>query len=129
VTSDRLIGHYKHPVGLGIPEGATHRVHHRNHSCGDDITLGWIVENGIITQIGVEIHGCMMHKASASILCAKVAGMPVDRIPDMVAFIDALTDAAKPMPDTDDEDFLALADIRNYPTRRHCVMLSWEALR
>jgi NifU-like protein involved in Fe-S cluster formation len=44
-------------------------------------------------------------------------------------WMNELTDASKPMPETDDEDFLALADIRNYPTRRNCVMLSWEALR
>jgi nitrogen fixation protein NifU and related proteins len=128
LTSDRLIHHHKNPVGIGIPEGATHEVHHRNHSCGDDITLGWIVENGIITHIGVEIHGCMMHKASASILCSKVLGMRMEDVPALVAFVTALSDGTAPMPDTQDIDFLALADIRNYPTRRNCVMLSWEAL-
>ena len=104
-------------------------VEHRNHSCGDDITLGWIVENGIITHIGYEIKGCMMHKASASILCSKLKGASMDEAGEMMNMIKELTDASKPMPETDDEDFLALADIRNYPTRRNCVMLSWEALR
>ena len=129
MTSDRLIHHFKHPVGIGIPEGATHEVHHRNHSCGDDITLGWIVENSIITHIGYDINGCMMHKASASILCSKLKGASIDEVDEWIKWMNELTDASKPMPETDDEDFLALADIRNYPTRRHCVMLSWEALR
>lgn len=128
MTSDRLIHHFKHPVGIGIPEGVTHEVHHRNHSCGDDITLGWVVENGIITQIGVEINGCMMHKASASILCSKVLGMRLEDVPALVAFVAALSDGTALIPQTEDADFLALADIRNYPTRRNCVMLSWEAL-
>ena len=104
-------------------------VEHRNHSCGDDITLGWIVENGIITHIGYEIKGCMMHKASASILCSKVLGMRMEDVPALVAFVTALSDGTAPMPETEDIDFLALADIRNYPTHRNCVMLSWEALR
>jgi nitrogen fixation NifU-like protein len=122
VTSDRLIHHFKHPVGIGLPEAATHEVHHRNHSCGDDVRIGLVMEDGMITEIGAELNGCMMHKASTSILCSKVAGMPIRDVPALVAFVTA------PMPETTDPDFLALADIRNYPTRRHCVMLSWEAL-
>lgn len=101
---------------------------HRNHSCGDDITLGWIVENGIITQIGYEIKGCMMHKASASILCSKLKGASLDEADETMKMIKELTDASIPMPPTEDPDWLALADIRNYPTRLKCVMLSWEAI-
>jgi NifU-like protein involved in Fe-S cluster formation len=70
----------------------------------------------------------MMHKASTSILCSKVLGMRISDVPALVAFVTALSDSSAPMPETTDPDFLALADIRNYPTRRHCVMLSWEAL-
>lgn len=70
----------------------------------------------------------MMHKASTSILCSKVRGMRIDQLPALIAFVAALSDATVPMPSTDDADFLALADIRNYPTRKKCVVLSWEAL-
>lgn len=90
--------------------------------------MGWVVENGLIIQIGVQIEGCMMHKASASILCSKVLGMRMEDVPALVAFVAALTDSSVPMPETSDADFLALADIRNFPTRRNCIMLSWEAL-
>jgi nitrogen fixation NifU-like protein len=128
VTSDLLIQHFKHPVGIGLPEAATHEVHHRNHSCGDDVRLGVVMEDGVITEIGAELNGCMMHKASTSILCSKVAGMPIGDVPALIAFVTALSDSAAPMPETTDPDFLALADIRNFPTRRACVMLSWEAL-
>jgi nitrogen fixation NifU-like protein len=128
VTSDRLIHHHKNPIGIGLPEAATHEVHHRNHSCGDDLRLGVTLEDGFITEIGVELNGCMMHKASTSILCSKVLGMRLEDVPALVAFVTALSDGTAPMPDTEDIDFLALADIRNYPTRRNCVMLSWEAI-
>lgn len=128
MTSDLLILHHKHPIGIGLPEAATHEVHHRNHSCGDDVRMGLVFDDGVITEIGVELNGCMMHKASTSILCSKVAGMRTQDVPALVAFITALSDGASPMPETTDVDYLALADIRNYPTRRACVMLSWEAL-
>ncbi len=69
-----------------------------------------------------------MHKASASILCSKLKGASMDEVDEMMKMIKELTDASIPMPPTEDPDWLALADIRNYPTRLKCVMLSWEAI-
>ncbi len=124
-----LLHHYREPRGLGIPAGADRTVEVLNRSCGDTITLGWVVRDGRIEAIGYELKGCVMHRASASILCATLTGAEVAAVPDWVARVRALTEAGEGLPEPlPTADWAALADIRAYPTRRKCVLLAWEAL-
>lgn len=128
MSADALIAAYRSPVGLGLPADASHRVDHRNASCGDSVVLAWTLTDGIIRAIGHECVGCMMHKASTSILCKEVSGLAVADIPALLRLVEQLCDADAPMPDRLSPDLLALADIRAYPTRQNCVRLSWQAL-
>lgn len=128
MNADALISAYRSPYGSGLPADASHRVELRNHRCGDVVVLAWTLRDGLITVIGHECVGCMMHKASTSILCKEVSGRPLSEIPGLLRTVEQLCDADAPMPDGQSADLRALADIRAYPTRRDCVRLSWQAL-
>lgn len=128
MNADALIHAYRSASGAGLPADATHRVEHRNLSCGDAVVLAWTLKDGVITAIGHETVGCMMHKASTSILCKHVAGRSAAEMPALLATVDRLCDPDAVMPDVESPDLRALADIRAYPTRRNCVALSWQAL-
>jgi nitrogen fixation NifU-like protein len=128
MSADALIAAYRSPVGQGLPVDATHRVEHRNMSCGDSVVLGWTLTEGVITAIGHECVGCVMHKASTSILCKEMAGRAVSEIPELLSLVDRICDADNPMPEGLSAELRALGDIRAYPTRRNCVRLSWQAL-
>lgn len=128
MNAEALIAAYRSPFGAGLPADATHRQELRNHSCGDAVVLAWTVRDGVITAIGHECVGCMMHKASASILCKEVSGRAVAEIAALLDTVERLCDPDAPMPETASADLRALAEIRAYPTRRNCVRLSWQAL-
>lgn len=129
MTTGILISHYRNPHGVGLPDSCSHTVTHRNLSCGDAVTLGWRIENGLIADIGYAIEGCMMHKASASILCHALKGRSVAETGRLIGLVRDLCDQSLPLPEGLADDLAALADIRHYPTRRNCVLLSWEALQ
>lgn len=128
MNADALISAYRSPYGAGLPADATHRVELRNHSCGDVVVLAWTLRDGLITAIGHACVGCMMHKASASILCKEVTGRTLADIPALLDIVERVCDPDRPLPDAASAELKALADIRAYPTRRNCVRLSWQAL-
>jgi len=168
---DILIHHAKHPVHavereFHAPwEGSTGAqsgyIEHRNRSCGDVVRLWWRTENGVIADVFHHASGCMLCKASASILCEAVRGVAQERIPELVQAVERITlktaadDQAKvpselggrlaksqpTKPETPvggsepmrlqtpvSESVQALSQVRDFPTRRKCITLAWEAL-
>jgi nitrogen fixation protein NifU and related proteins len=149
-----LLKHYKEPVNAGSVEGMEHIVEHRNRSCGDRVLLGVNVDARVITQIRHESDGCMLCRASASILCQYLDGRTVLEanelrtwvskfcdletsmdglnIPELISLVNPghVKDKSRNL-DTAVEnttDFMALLEIRSFPTRIRCVTLPWEAL-
>lgn len=112
------------------------RIEHRNRSCGDVVRLWWMSENGVLTHIRHHAAGCMLCKASASILCEVVEGRFLKELPSLIETATRLThdteagDVGAPgaMNVGAPEAMLALSQVREFPTRRKCITLAWEAL-
>ncbi|MCH8525179.1 MAG: iron-sulfur cluster assembly scaffold protein, partial [Balneolales bacterium] len=165
------------------------RIEHRNRSCGDVVRLWWMSENGVLTHIRHHAAGCMLCKASASILCEVVEGRFLKELPSLIETATRLThdteagdvgapgeaatghsgvtrrgktenteagdvgapgeaatghsgvtgrgktenteagDVGAPgaMNVGAPEAMLALSQVREFPTRRKCITLAWEA--
>lgn len=161
---DILIHHAKHPVhaverGFRAPwsteEGdSSGYIEHRNRSCGDVVRLWWRAKKGVFVEVVHHASGCMLCKASASILCEVSVGMEVARVPGMVEAVEQLTRPsgaeddlqASPRDQAEHSGIVstpqakmqasiplpgpvhALAQVREFPTRRKCITLAWEAL-
>lgn len=134
--TETLLNHYKNPVLFGDVEGMQFVVEHRNRSCGDRVLLGINVdaEAGRIVGIRHESDGCMLCKASASILCQNLDGATVIRAKALREFVSQVCDLGVSESELDFEqyqahhDLRALLEIRSFPTRMRCMTLSWEAL-
>lgn len=134
--TETLLNHYKNSVFFGDVEGMQFVVEHRNRSCGDRVLLGINVdaEAGRVVGIRHESDGCMLCKASASILCQSLAGATVLRAKALREFVSRVCDLEVSESELDfeshqaDHDLRALLEIRSYPTRMRCVTLTWEAL-
>lgn len=121
------------------PPPASQKNYHtgtgHNPLCGDKVR--WFVEVDAagkrLGDIRFEASGCMMCKASAGFLArflrhTSLAGAlhiyeEVDRITDNI------TDKTVPAADQEGsgEAWRALAQIRDYPARRKCVMMPWNS--
>lgn len=111
----------------------------RNRSCGDTVTLGieYNSSGGRITSIVHHAEGCMLCRASASILCLVVEGRTQDEILALKRYVDQVCsienlDQTPVVPDflssETAQQFEALLEIRKYPTRFKCVRLAWDAI-
>ncbi|MCA1801845.1 MAG: SUF system NifU family Fe-S cluster assembly protein [Rhodothermaceae bacterium] len=120
-----LIGHYKSPARRCVPETYTHTGTGHNHTCGDEITLFFTIEGGLIISALYTGKGCMICQASASMLTAAVEGSAVDEARRTIGHLYALLDG-RAEPAKNDPDYAALTSIRDFPTRMKCAKLAWE---
>lgn len=103
-----------------------------NRLCGDRVSV-WMqldAAEKTILKIEHEAEGCMLCKASASILRDTLAGRSIREAGQIHEMAMQLCDGNLPMPEipSDMKDIAALAEVRLFPTRIRCMKLAWEGL-
>jgi nitrogen fixation NifU-like protein len=107
-----------------LPAGAR-RASLDNPFCGDAVTVGVRLEDGRVAELGYEIEGCAIARASASMMAEAVRGLDAAEVGALAARLDALLRGeAAPLGPLE-----ALSGVARYPVRRRCATLPWEALR
>ena len=125
-----VLEHARSPRNFGLLEHATHRAEGINPLCGDKLELTLAVDAaGCISNASFEGTGCAVSVASASILTEAVTGLRVDEARALFAQFQALLDdrpdaAAAGLA----EPLLALAGVRQFPSRIKCATLAWHAM-
>jgi nitrogen fixation NifU-like protein len=175
-----LLRHHQNPVFAGHPETSSINLSETNRVCGDHVNLWLDIHDKYISHIGHASEGCLLCRASASILCQTLHGAPDFAVRKLYEMVRQLTDAHQSEPDRDElekvvlavalyrkktaqttsdkpansqmhlvqnnppakesatklledaaqqvGDILALAEVRKFPTRRKCVMMSWDLI-
>lgn len=106
-----LLDHYRRPRNYGILPDAQASTRTFNPSCGDEISLQVVIEEGHLKKIAFQGKGCVISQAAASLLTQRSLAEPVE-------VLEALGKDA----------MLALIGIPLGPTRLRCALLSLEAL-
>jgi nitrogen fixation NifU-like protein len=123
---DVLLDHGNHPRGAGPLPGATHEATAHNTLCGDRITLRARVEGPALVEVRFEARGCLLSQASASLLTEALAGRSLAEALATAAAVDALVKGEAP---ADLGALEPLRAVREFPARKACVALAWDALR
>lgn len=122
-----LLQHGKHPKNEGpFPEATFHPTAH-NPLCGDRVTMHVGVDEGGRLRVRFEGRGCLISRASASLLTELANGRTWSEVLALAEKLDALLGPAQPP-----EDLGPLSvwlGARAFPARRACVTLAWQALR
>jgi nitrogen fixation NifU-like protein len=100
-----------------------------NPRCGDEIEVGLYLDGEVLREVKFRGRGCSVCIASSSMMTEAVSGQTAadarHLCEDMQHWFqqgDGEGLAAPPA------DLQALSAVREYPARRRCVLLSWEAL-
>ena len=109
---DVILDHYRNPRNQGELKRPTHTGSALNPTCGDQLQMDIIMENGIIKEIGFSGAGCAISQASASLLTEEVLGKKSEEIL-----------ALSP------QDILKLLGVTLSPARLKCGLLSLETLK
>jgi nitrogen fixation NifU-like protein len=121
-----VLEHGKHPRREGPLAGATAEHRADNPLCGDRVTLRLVVADGSVRALRFEAKGCLIAKASASILGELVEGRTLAQARALSAELHALAQGHAPAQPT--AELAPLAAVRDFPARVACVELPWFCL-
>jgi nitrogen fixation NifU-like protein len=124
-----LLDHFHHPRNKGDLNGADVTRRGSNPRCGDEVEVGVYIDGERIAQVKFRGRGCSVCIASASIMTEAVGGRETAEARHLCEsmrdwFGQGTGDGLQAVP----EELEALSAVREYPARRRCVLLSWEAL-
>ena len=128
---ETLLRHYRHPHNRckGELTGAAIVRRGANPRCGDEIEVGLYLHEGRLARVKFRGRGCSVCIASSSMMTQATQGRSAQEARQLCADMQTWFQSgdggglAEP-PD----DLQALSAVREYPARRRCVLLSWEAL-
>jgi nitrogen fixation NifU-like protein len=128
-----ILDHGKAPRNEGPLAGSTHDATAKNPLCGDRVTVHLQVEGDLVLAARFEARGCMIARASASILTELVVGKTVKDVRALVPVLESLVtpgelEGADATADTNAGSLEPLRGVREFPARRACVTLAWHAL-
>jgi nitrogen fixation protein NifU and related proteins len=109
---EEILDHYKHPRHHGTLEHPDISYEDANPLCGDEIRIDLKVKDGVIEDVAFSGHGCSISQASASMLCERIVGRPLDEVKKLTR-----------------EDVLGMLGIELGPVRLKCALLALKTLK
>ena len=126
-----ILDHYKHPLHKKLSADLSAQVHHVNPSCGDEITLNVMIQNGHVENVTWEGVGCSISQASTSIAADLMIGKSLEEALTTVdSFSQLMSSKGTEAGDEEAlEDGVALAGVSKFPARIKCALLGWMAFK
>lgn len=120
-----IMDHYKNPRNKGLK--GFPKAHIKNPSCGDDITMEALVEDGVIKEIRHQGSGCSICCSSASVLSETLKGKKVEEAKKLIEDYYAML-KGEDIDNEDLEEALVYQGVSKFPARIKCATVSWKAL-
>lgn len=116
-----------HHAELLTGEGV-YSVTTQNRSCGDELQLTARFENDRVAAIGYQIGGCILSKASTSIMSDQVLDRPLSEVIQNSEDFSALMMGESLESTGLGDEAQIFHNVVSFPIRIKCVMLPWKAL-
>jgi len=124
-----ILEHSKHPQNFGSLRTPTVEAEEANPVCGDRISLQIVISNRIISDIKFQGEGCAISQASASLMTAHLKGLALSEAEALMAQFRILFTAEAEAYNPALGELEALRHVRQYPVRKKCLLLPWDAFR
>ncbi|MCB1309896.1 MAG: SUF system NifU family Fe-S cluster assembly protein [Leptospiraceae bacterium] len=123
-----ILEHSRKPSHRGKLEHPTVVEEGVNRSCGDEVELEVLLEDGILRDIRVNGRGCSISMASGSLMADAVEGKHLDEVTQLIKDFKKLVTGEEVEFPEELEDLEALKGVQKYPIRVKCATLSWNTL-
>jgi len=126
-----ILDHYRTPRNRGTLEDATITEGGHNPSCGDTLELFLnISEDGKVSEVRFDGHGCSISMASSSMMTELIKGKPLDEVLDIIKVFEGMMRGEATFPDADEYlDVVSLQGVADFPVRLKCATLAWDTAK
>ena len=124
-----IMDNYKNPKNKGLTKSDKyHFVHLNNPSCGDDMNVEILIEDGVVKDIHHDGHGCSICCSSASVMSETLKGRSVEDAKKLIYEFYELVMGKAPEDEEELGEAIAYMGVKDFPARIKCATLSWKAL-
>ena len=124
-----IMDNYKNPKNKGLVKtDKYHFVHLNNPSCGDDMNVEVLVEDGIVKEIHHDGKGCSISLSSASVMSDVLVGHTVEEANKLILQFYGLVIGKQPEDEEELGEAIAYMGVSNFPARIKCATLAWKAI-
>ena len=125
-----IMEHYKNPRNKGLLDDSKYKsIRIKNPSCGDDITMQTLVEDGIIKDCRQTASGCSISVASASVLSEIMIGKTVDEAIVLANNFLNMVSNKEYNQALDLEEAEVFNGVKQFPARIKCASIAWVAFK
>ena len=123
-----ILDHYRRPRNKGALEAHTHRIGLTNPSCGDELELTLALAGRRIAAIGIQVRGCAIAQASASLMSETVKGRTLAEARRLGEGFRQMMDGERTDLPPELASLRPLEAVRRHRSRIACALLAWQAL-
>lgn len=120
----QLAADIPHIGRLKTPDGSAHKV---SRICGSELSLDLKVQDGVITDLGMEVKACALGQASASIFGQAAIGATHDEILEARNGLKAMLQEGQAPPQGRFNALDVLQPAKDYRQRHGSILLVFEA--
>lgn len=125
-----IMDHYKNPRNKGLlTSDGYHEVHLHNPSCGDDIVVEVLVENGVVKDVRQDGTGCSICCSSASVMSETLKGKEIHHCEHLIHDFFEMIQGNEISEETEEDlgEAIAYKGVSQFPARIKCATLAWKA--
>jgi nitrogen fixation NifU-like protein len=124
-----IMDNYKNPKNKGLTHDDRYKfIHLNNPSCGDDMNVELLVEDGIIKDVRHDGHGCSICCSSASVMSETLKGKTIADAKEIIIDFYELVQGVTPKNEEALGEAIAYQGVSDFPARIKCATLSWKAI-
>lgn len=109
---ETILEHHRHPCCRGTVESPDFAYEDFNPLCGDRVRMEFRVADGRVAEVRWSGEGCSISQASASMLCERIEGQPLDEVKALSR-----------------DDMMEMLGIELGPVRLKCALLALKTMK
>ena len=121
-----ILENNKSPFHFYKNENGAEIVKAYNPICGDRFEIFLEIGGGKIKEASFHGYGCAISKASTSILCKNLLGLPIGSALSLINEFEQVVDQSTI---SKNDDLNAFAAVKEFPGREECATLAWTSIK
>ncbi|MED3866113.1 Fe-S cluster assembly sulfur transfer protein SufU [Priestia megaterium] len=122
-----IMDHAKNRKNYRTMESYTHKVHYKNPTCGDVMTMYTLIKDDKVEDLSFVGEGCFISMASSSMFTTIAKDKKVEEIKELSKLMQDMIINGIKIEDSRLEEAISLKDIHKLPARYNCALMPWQA--